>query len=252
LSLILALKLFVSAFEPNFSRKLENITENTEDLQDFEEKLGSNADTKSFRAKMRDKVDLAQKEIKETLNLLSEIEQLDLKTKTEQENRNKMAKRFRDVFNKEKEKFTQCIKNINVKEKIHIDLAKRSLAQNNDSFANSDMMSSSRADDMQIQEINYNEELINDRQEDIDKVKNAINLMNDINKQQALEIKKQGEDLEVVVDNIVSSKENVQKANKELDIAYKYEKSSSRKNLYLCLIILGVAIMIVVIILFVK
>jgi len=99
------------------SKKLENITNYTEDLQEFEEKLGSNSDTKSFRAKMREKIDQTQKEIKSTLDVLAGIDNLELKTKNEQENRNKMSKRFKDAFTKEKDKYTAILKQINAKEK---------------------------------------------------------------------------------------------------------------------------------------
>jgi len=235
------------------SKRLENITNYTEDLQEFEEKLGSNSDTKSFRAKMREKIDQTQKEIKSTLDVLAGIDNLELKTKNEQENRNKMSKRFKDAFTKEKDKYTAILKQINAKEKVHIDLARRSTikAEGTSSFANGDDPNSySKADEMQIQEINYNEEVINDREEDVQKVKEAVNLMNEISKQQAMEIHKQGEDLEIVVDNIGSTKDNVQKANKQLETAYKYEKSSSRKNLYICLIVMIIAAVVVVVALY--
>jgi len=226
------------------SDKIESIVEYIVDLQDYEQNLGTKVDTKSFREKMRDKIDLTQKKIKEVLSLLSELEQLDLRTRAELENRNKMTRRLREVFNKEKDKFTLCMKNINAKEKVYIEIARKSMA---DSIA-----SSSKADELQIQEIDYNEDVINDRQRDIDKVGQVIRILNDINKLQAHEVEKQAENIDVIVDHIGTTKENVKKANQEIRVASKSTKNSMKRNICIFLTVLAIAVMIFVIVIYVK
>jgi len=222
------------------TRRLENISGNIEDLEDYEEKLGTSADTKNFRGKLREKIDETQKEIRATLDAIKGIEGLDVKSRSDQETKLKMAKRFTEIFNKHKESFTNVLKQINTKEKVYVDQMKGSTLQKSSDVTGS-RGESHKNEELagQIQEIAFAEEIINDRDQDIKKVETAINLMNDINKTQALEIKSQGDGLDIVIGNITSTKDNVQKANKELESANKYEKDSTRRNLYICLIVVA-------------
>jgi hypothetical protein len=229
------------ALSTSITKSLELIHGNIEELTEYEEKLGTPADTRTYRTKMRGKIDETQREFKTIVEQIKQLEKL--KDKAE-----KMAKRFLEIFNTEKVAFVNILKEVSAKEKEYVDSVRRETLQKRDER---NRVQDEQITEQMVQEIAIGEEIIEERDKDIKKVHEVVKLMNDISVYQAEQIKSQGDSLEIVMNNINSSKENVVAANKQLEVAGKYERRSTKRNMWLCLIVLLIAVTVVVITTFV-
>lgn len=227
-------------------RGLQNMEMNTETLLQYSTKLGTEQDNKSFRAKLKSKVNDTSEDVAKTFNLLQQIDRLKLPTLKERDERDKLSKRMMDKFSGIKNKFEAILKKITSSERMFLDNARRSTVHKHEpgreSIGDGDMFQ-----EQHLQEINVTHEIIEEREKDVQKFREVLGLMNDIAKKQAEQVTFQGEQLEVVVGNIQSSKNNVQGANKHLKEAVQMTDSNNRGNMYACFIIAIVCAVIVMI-----
>jgi t-SNARE complex subunit (syntaxin) len=227
-------------------RGLQNMESNTETLLQYSSKLGTEQDNKSFRAKLKNKVNDTSEDVAKTFLLLQQIDRLKLATLKERDDRDKLSRRMLDKFGVVKNKFEAILKKITSSERMFLDNARRSTIHNHDPNRDS-MGDGDNFQEQQLQEINVTHEVIEEREKDVKKFREVLTLMNDIARKQAEEVRFQGEQLDVVVGNIQSSKGNVQGANKHLKDAVQMTDSNNRTNMYACFIIAIVCAVVVMI-----
>jgi len=98
-------------------------------LKEFENMLGKKDDTRSMRREMKEEIAEVNDIIKKTLDLFRQFDELPLRKKEDQEHRNKVIRRTKEVFDKEYAKFTKTLKEIQTKEKVYLE-ARKSITKN--------------------------------------------------------------------------------------------------------------------------
>mmetsp|Transcript_34926 Transcript_34926/g.31458 ORF Transcript_34926/g.31458 Transcript_34926/m.31458 type:complete len:145 (+) Transcript_34926:47-481(+) len=124
----------IESISNELTQQIDTLLEHNQNLKEFEGLLGSKEDTRSMRKEMKQEIGDANNLIKKTLANFRSLDQLNLRKREEAEFRNKVARRAREAFDKEQQKFTKIVKDIQTKEKVYID-TKKSIAGNKDSFA---------------------------------------------------------------------------------------------------------------------
>jgi len=234
----------------NLSEKLteniENINESVQNLEDYELQLGTKADTRTMRRKMKEHITRTNDLIKKTAAILKQFEALKPKGKNEIDSRNKILKRTKENFNKQQEKFNKTFKDIQTKEKIYLD-ARKSLTgenQNTNSNASTDIES-----DLQIhaQDLDFHDSLLQEREADIQDIRRLAHELNLTAQVQAQKINESSENMIYVQENVEDTEKNTESANKHLDEALKNSKAGSYRNLICLLVVLGVCVCLIVI-----
>eukprot|EP01017_Pseudomicrothorax_dubius_P029741 TRINITY_DN3647_c0_g1_i4.p1 TRINITY_DN3647_c0_g1~~TRINITY_DN3647_c0_g1_i4.p1 ORF type:complete len:168 (-),score=44.20 TRINITY_DN3647_c0_g1_i4:80-583(-) len=162
-------------------------------------------------------------------------------------------KKYSETLEKEKQNFTHIAEIISQKEKDSMAVAKQSISERRRSVK---VAESQRGNiQMQVQEdsklkleINYYEEMVNDREKDIGAIEKVITQLRDIVIDASKEVVKQGDVLDVVVGNITESKENIKKANKELHIAHESASEDTNTKIKMCILLVLLIILILLLI----
>jgi t-SNARE complex subunit (syntaxin) len=210
--------------------------------------IGTPKDTRDLRQKMKAKMNSATLLVANTVKLQIEIETMKLTKSDDIEYRSKLLGRTKKEFKRVQTELTKTIESILSREKLYIENARRSTlkgAGTYDSESGSYLQANSFQQQHQqileqfpaFQELNITEELIKEREIDIDQINTVINLMNDIVKIQATQVKEQGEQINTIIGNLTSSKQRVVNANKELKKAVQLTQNTNRASQNNCMMI---------------
>jgi len=236
----------LDALSDDVLSKLESINKLLEKLRDYCSRIGTPRDSKTFRKDLKDKLFNTTLELKEATEILNRMENIEVNPNNEEQKRKKI-RRLRDACNKELKEATDLMKNIEKLEKKFVQNARISM-QNQEGGESFDQGNNSQSVSKQWAQMDIDEEIIRERENDIVELTKLLAEMNAMAKLQAKYIQEQGEDLEIVYDNIQEVKENTKKAEKEL-IDANYYKNQLVKSDTKCLII-AVIVCVVFIVLF--
>jgi len=229
-------------------RGLQNIEQYIEMLTNYSTKLGTDQDSRTFRTKLKDKINQTSQEFETVLGCMQSMDRLKFAEYRDRETRDKISKRMMDKFSSWKDKFQVLLKKITANEKVFIDNARKSTF-GRESMTGGELDDSNTRQsyfhDPQMLEVNVTQEIIEEREKDIKKIQEVMNHMNDITRKQADLVKMQGEELDVVVGHIQSSKNNTTAANKHLVQTVEQTDTTNRGNMYFCFIIAIVCAIIV-------
>lgn len=87
-------------------------------LKEYKGKMGTQQDTKSMRTRMNHEIGEANELIKQTLDLIQDLEDLKFKNKKDTDNKKKMLRRLNNSFEDYYEEFTKLINPLNTSEKF--------------------------------------------------------------------------------------------------------------------------------------
>eukprot|EP01016_Furgasonia_blochmanni_P046860 TRINITY_DN6814_c0_g1_i1.p1 TRINITY_DN6814_c0_g1~~TRINITY_DN6814_c0_g1_i1.p1 ORF type:complete len:169 (-),score=48.77 TRINITY_DN6814_c0_g1_i1:672-1178(-) len=107
---------------------ITQIQANIKTLDDSLKKIGTKADTKGFREKMKKTLNETTAKVLYVKEIIAFLQQTDLSTKKDNELRDKTLKKLIPVFNTEREKFATLARGIQAKEAQFVDYAKKSIA----------------------------------------------------------------------------------------------------------------------------
>eukprot|EP01016_Furgasonia_blochmanni_P045425 TRINITY_DN639_c0_g1_i2.p1 TRINITY_DN639_c0_g1~~TRINITY_DN639_c0_g1_i2.p1 ORF type:complete len:282 (-),score=52.01 TRINITY_DN639_c0_g1_i2:471-1316(-) len=243
--------------------KLEKVQRACRTLEDFVNKIGTQADTKEFRERLRKTIEDGTKDILEVKNLVEQIKAINVTRNNELQNKELLLTRLVTQFNQERDKFSKVVKRIQEKEKVYVETARRSIQGNKGRrLEPDDEMPSYRngsggpdvqfRQNVEMTEIAYNEDIINERQQDLNQIGGVIYQLRDLVIDMAAETEMQGQKLDTISNNIASARDKTKDAAKELTIASKHQEDVGKKQIYCCVLLGGFAVLIVLMVMLSK
>jgi len=186
--------------------------------------------------------------VQKTKNLLAQFEALKPKRRDEVDYRNKILKRTKENFNKQNDKFTKVLKDIQMKEKIYLDVRKSIIGKG-------DLTASTASTDLEVevqqqtQDLDFTEAMIKDRENEVQDIRRLAHELNLTAQAQAHKIHEAGEDIIIFEDMTKQQENHTAMGNKELDEALKNQKKLSARNIICLLTILVICGVVIVLIL---
>jgi len=228
--------------------KLEEINRLLEKLQDYCSRIGTPRDSKTFRKDLKDKIFSTTIELKEATELVNRMDNIDVNPTLEEQKR-KQIRRLREACKKKLDEATDLMKKIEKLEKKYVQDARIS-AQNKEGGESFDQGNNSQSVSKQWMQMDIDEEIIRERENDIIELTKLLAEMNAMAKLQAKYIQEQGEDLEIVYNNVQETKANTQKAEKELIDANVYKQQLVQSDTKCLIIAIIVCVVFVLLFLF--
>eukprot|EP01017_Pseudomicrothorax_dubius_P035637 TRINITY_DN5026_c0_g1_i14.p1 TRINITY_DN5026_c0_g1~~TRINITY_DN5026_c0_g1_i14.p1 ORF type:complete len:205 (-),score=54.29 TRINITY_DN5026_c0_g1_i14:88-702(-) len=200
---------------------------------------------------VKDGTDLIAK-IKEHLANLNKMK---LTSKKLDERRWILFRKQSDVYNQQREAFAELIRKLQSKQKRVVEVTRRSIMRQSGVW-NGGADEDRRLDNdilvEQMQEIDFTEDILKQRERQLDVIHRAVEDIKDLMIDTAKEVDQQGQMLDIVSDNVVKSKENTKAANKELHQAEQYNREDNKTKIA-CMLVIGlVAIGVILTILFLR
>ena len=102
-----------------------------------------------------------------------------------------------------------------------------------------------------MREIKDNQEYVESRQKELEEIKKVSGQISNISKALTIEVKRQDECLGGIEDNVIMTKDNAIRAEKEITDAERISRRSSRKIFWLFIILCLLSVSIIMIVIFI-
>jgi len=242
------------------------IQKNTETITKISAMIGTNKDTSESRDRLHDVLESTRKLAKDTGEDIKKMANLDGGTQADNRQRKQQQQKLNQQFIQTWQKFSDVAKTVMEKERATVSLARKSSLSVRDdnpllknkshqpdddeekqAFLAEDNVKKQRQQQMLQNELEYNENIIAEREEGIREIESTINEVNTIFRDLAELVNEQGEMIDNIENNISQTVVRTDQANQELTKASKYQKSARTKMCCLLLIILIVAAILTII-----
>jgi len=250
----------------DIASNIMKIQKNTETITKISGMIGTNKDTSESRDRLHDVLESTRKLAKDTGEDIKKMANLDGGTQADNRQRKQQQQKLNQQFIQTWQKFSDVAKTVMEKERATVSLARKSslsvrddnpLLKNkgrqpdddeeNQAFLAEDNVKKQRQQQVLQNELEYNENIIAEREEGIREIESTINEVNTIFRDLAELVNEQGEMIDNIENNISQTVVRTDQANQELTKASKYQKSARTKMCCLLLIILIVAAILTVI-----
>jgi len=238
----------LSGMADDVMSKLDEINRLLEKLHDYCSRIGTPRDSKTFRKDLKDKIFSTTIELKEATELVNRMDNIDVNPNFEEQKR-KQIRRLREACKKKLDEATDLMKKIEKLEKKYVQDARISV-QNKEGRESFDQGNNSQSVSKQWMQMDIDEEIIRERENDIIELTKLLAEMNAMAKLQAKYIQEQGEDLEIVYNNVQETKDNTKKAEKELVDANFYKQQLVQSDTKCLIIAIIVCVVFVLLFLF--
>jgi len=250
----------------DIASNIMKIQKNTETITKISGMIGTNKDTSESRDRLHDVLESTRKLAKDTGEDIKKMANLDGGTQADNRQRKQQQQKLNQQFIQTWQKFSDIAKTVMEKERATVSLAKKSSLSVRDdnpllkkvnhqqdddeekqAFLNEDNVKKQRQQQILQNELEYNENIIAEREEGIREIESTINEVNTIFRDLAELVNEQGEMIDNIENNISQTVVRTDQANQELTKASKYQKSARNKMCCLLLIILIVAAILTII-----
>jgi len=250
----------------DIASNIMKIQKNTETITKISGMIGTNKDTSESRDRLHDVLESTRKLAKDTGEDIKKMANLDGGTQADNRQRKQQQQKLNQQFIQTWQKFSDIAKTVMEKERATVSLAKKSSLSVRDdnpllkkvnhqqdddeekqAFLNEDNAKKQRQQQILQNELEYNENIIAEREEGIREIESTINEVNTIFRDLAELVNEQGEMIDNIENNISQTVVRTDQANQELTKASKYQKSARNKMCCLLLIILIVAAILTII-----
>lgn len=198
---------------------MEALSKTVIELEGFVPKIGTPEDSKKFRAKIRDVINLSSAQVMDTKQLITEFEVFRPKKKEIQEKQKKLLGSANSSLMVWKGRLADAVRKLTHREREHLAQAKQSVMAKKSTMFKSRFDSSSVMDSdvSGLEEVNVEEAMVKEYQEDVENIEKTVNALHGIITESAERVEATGEALDVITDNINEVKENVTQTNEDLE-----------------------------------
>eukprot|EP01017_Pseudomicrothorax_dubius_P007691 TRINITY_DN12423_c0_g1_i4.p1 TRINITY_DN12423_c0_g1~~TRINITY_DN12423_c0_g1_i4.p1 ORF type:complete len:273 (+),score=61.90 TRINITY_DN12423_c0_g1_i4:61-819(+) len=228
--------------EITITQKLQSVKKRNYTLNEILDVIGTSEDTIETSQQMRRNIQDNTNDLKSLKNLLENLNTLKLPSKKMADRQTLLIRKLNQFFNEERDKFALTVKKLEQKEHV----AKEQVKSRKTSFdrtAATINLLDDHEEAQTIQHVEWNEEVLNERDKDITEIGKAVVELKEIMEDIAVHTENQAQTFEIVSSNLYGTKENIRETNRELTRANTLNKSSLRQYWYLILII-GVVLVI--------
>jgi len=243
------------------------IQKNTDAIAKINGLIGTNKDTSELRERLHDVMESTRKLAKDTGEDVKKIATIEPPSHIDPKQRKQQQQKLNQQFMQTWQKFSDIAKTVIEKERVTVSLAKHAphpTAVDDNHFNNPLLRDKDDDEDYEKQsflaednkknqqqmlhnELDFNDNIIAEREEGIREIESTINEVNIIFRDLAELVNDQGQMMDNVENNVSQTVVRTDQANQELNKASGYQKSARTKMCCLLLIILIVAAVLAII-----
>jgi len=203
---------------------------------------------------MNDAKSKANASSKKIEDLLRTLRDLQPKKSDDRDHKLKVSRRVQESFDKQNQKFTKLLRNIQTKEKTYLEVKRSMHESNRHKSSNASQHSFASSDDdvevaAQIQDLDFTEALLKEREKDLQDVRKLAHEINLTAQFQAQKLAEASSDLEIIDNDTGFTEKKTEEANRHLDQTLKNQNKTSKKNLILCLAVIFICAIVIAIVL---
>jgi len=245
------------------AQSIQQIANNVGTMTKLVNLLGTPKDTQDLRDQLHDVSEATKEAIKEANKDLKTLGKLDGGSPSENQARRRQQQSLSTKLKAEADRYAVALRNAQTKEREFVAQARKIQAnKQNEAFKGEEdsaeetrnlLQEEKRRQQIQALqgEIEFNEEIIVEREEGIDEITGNIKIINEIMNDLSKLVNEQQTDLDQIEDNVHQTVDNTKNANTELKTASDYQKSA-RNKMCCILMIFVVIITIIVVVLVLK
>eukprot|EP01017_Pseudomicrothorax_dubius_P036288 TRINITY_DN5182_c0_g7_i1.p1 TRINITY_DN5182_c0_g7~~TRINITY_DN5182_c0_g7_i1.p1 ORF type:complete len:267 (+),score=70.18 TRINITY_DN5182_c0_g7_i1:57-857(+) len=234
----------IESLESTITGKLQNVKRNNKLLEDVVSVIGTSEYDSSTGQQLRKAIQQNTDDLKQLKDLLGHLRQIKPSSKKQSDRQMMLTKKLTQFFQEEYDRFSNLVKKISSKEREYAESIKN--GRRSDSLERQKNKVQDEENQMQMQQLDWDEEFMNEREKDIQQIGKATVELKGLMEQMSMQVNEQGQTLEVISSNVTSSKDNIKDSNKELTLANEYNRGSSRSLLMIFGILFIVLILIII------
>lgn len=238
--------------EEIISRNIQKISHNVLQIKNMVNSIGTPLDSEELRHRMSILQGETSKLTRETNNVLKDISHKGMSEDEKEQDKFKVKIRLlRENFSDILKDYSEVQKTAKVKQRQTIKRKLRdSVTKGEESVTNNagDEREASIMLQIEVVQGEVDLELVKEREEALRQLEQDIQDLNTIFKDLGVMVHEQGEDLNVIEDNVEPAARDVEQGVKNLKDAEEYQSSARRKKLFLALILSAVLVIIIVIV----
>lgn len=238
--------------EEIISRNLQKISHNVLQIKNMVNNIGTPLDSEELRHRMSIIQGETHQLTKDTNDALKEVSLTDLPDDNKEQDKLKVKIRLlRENFHDVLKDYHEIQKTAKTKQRQTLKRRLRdSVTQGEESVDNTAGEQREATVMLQIEVVQgeLDLELVKEREEALHQLEQDIQDINTIFKDLATMVYDQGEDINVIEDNVDKATEDIEEGVKQLEDAKEYQSSARRKKLFLALIVSAVIVVVVIIV----
>lgn len=238
--------------EEIISRNIQKISHNVLQIKNMVNSIGTPLDSEELRHRMSILQGETSKLTRETNNVLKDISHKGMSEDEKEQDKFKVKIRLlRENFSDILKDYSEVQKTAKVKQRQTIKRKLRdSVTKGEESVTNNagDEREASIMLQIEVVQGEVDLELVKEREEALRQLEQDIQDLNTIFKDLGVMVHEQGEDINVIEDNVEPAARDVEQGVKNLKDAEEYQSSARRKKLFLALILSAVLVIIIVIV----
>ncbi|KAJ6239833.1 hypothetical protein M0813_24753 [Anaeramoeba flamelloides] len=236
----------VSKFEKHYQNIVKgthSIAQSINRLQTMGNNIGRNQDTENYRKRIQQLISSIETLIEDTTREWKTIK--NIMTNNEKHKVDKLENFWEEI----KGNFKKMKRDLEKKQREYIPKQEVSLDDSQEDNLEKNLLEKQEREMVQLgNQIEYQNDIINEREEGILEIEAAVTDVNEMMRDIASMVHEQGKGIELIADNVETTKQRVNDGVDNLRTANKYQKKSRKKSCWLLMIIACVILVVVLIV----